>query len=105
MKMKLRSHKKMSLVTSPSTEGLVLTIPKGLRPKAQGCEERATLGNRSLADTNPNGVTTCPAQGAPQPRWGCPSRGRSTQGSSFLTTLGFGVRIPLGFTRNARGAQ
>src|SRR5690349_21346451 len=33
-----------------------VSIPKGLRPKAQGCEERATLGNRRDVILNPNGV-------------------------------------------------
>jgi hypothetical protein len=105
MKKNLRARAQKLLVASPSTGGSFLPIPKGLCPKAQGCEERATLGNRSFADTNPNGVATCFAVEGPQPRWGCASRGRSTQGSSFLTTLGLVVRIPLGFTRNARGAQ
>jgi hypothetical protein len=31
-------------------------IPKGLRLKAQGCEERATLGHRRQRDLNPDGV-------------------------------------------------
>ena len=31
------------------------TIPKGLRPPAQGCEARATLGHDSQMETNPNG--------------------------------------------------
>src|SRR6266545_1793483 len=31
-------------------------IPKGLRPSAQGCEERATLGQDSENENNPNGV-------------------------------------------------
>jgi hypothetical protein len=31
-------------------------IPKGFRLKAQGCEERATLGNDSEGIDNPNGV-------------------------------------------------
>ena len=31
-------------------------IPKGLRPPAQGCEARATLGHGSQMETNPNGV-------------------------------------------------
>src|SRR5213593_2958883 len=34
-----------------------LPIPKGLRPKAQGCEERATLGQPSKKQ-NPNGVSS-----------------------------------------------
>ena len=33
-------------------------IPKGLRPPAQGCEARATLGHGSQMETNPNGVVT-----------------------------------------------
>ena len=64
-------------------------IPKGLRPKAQGCEERATLGNRLAKQ---------------QPQRGCDPRCTFTkaetplgfylsdplpQGSSFLATLGF----------------
>ena len=31
-------------------------IPTGFRPKAQGCEPRATLGNRDDGFLNPNGV-------------------------------------------------
>jgi hypothetical protein len=31
-----------------------IRIPKGFRPKAQGCEARATLGSRPSNDTNPN---------------------------------------------------
>jgi len=34
-----------------------LPIPKGLRLKAQGCEERATLGKQSEMQ-NPNGVSS-----------------------------------------------
>jgi|SRR6266850_2134063 len=34
------------------------SIPKGLRPPAQGCEERATLGERCWEIHNPNGVAT-----------------------------------------------
>src|SRR5882672_9006553 len=32
------------------------SIPKGLRPPAQGCEERATLGKWNSEIPNPNGV-------------------------------------------------
>src|ERR1051326_7342338 len=35
------------------------TIPKGLRPPAQGCEERATLGKRWRGLTNPNRQPGC----------------------------------------------
>ena len=71
-------------------------IPTGLRPPAQGCEERATLGERIQMGTNPNGVVANPA------RVGRNRHGRNrvavgnilrmlTQGSSFLATLGFGT--------------
>src|SRR5438445_768819 len=45
------------------------TIPKGLCPPAQGCEERATLGYGSQMKTNPNGVVTKPIRLAS--RWIC----------------------------------
>jgi hypothetical protein len=66
-----------------------LPIPKGLRRKAQGCEARATLGNKREKE---------------QPQRGCDRRGTFTkaetplgfcsfdslpQGSSCLATLGF----------------
>ena len=69
-------------------------IPTGFRPKAQGCEARATLGNRHHGISNPNGVVagfaSCQSrQRTPQPRWGCVPFRIVTQGSSFLATLGF----------------
>jgi len=36
--------------------GQVRPIPKGLRPPAQGCEERGTLGNRFDAPPTPTGL-------------------------------------------------
>ena len=36
--------------------GFLASIPTGLRPLAQGCEARATLGNRAQRPSNPNGV-------------------------------------------------
>ncbi len=73
-----------------------IPIPKGLRPPAQGCEERATLGKGSTeaptlkglwqahagSDVGRDGITTLS---------GLNSRRRLTQGSSFLATLGFGA--------------
>src|SRR5258707_1343726 len=79
----------MDKVTGP----LRRRIPKGFRNKAQGCEERATLGScvRSITTlkaervaANGNGSTTMP-----QPRWGCDTPANFTQGSSSLATLGF----------------
>src|SRR6266542_2619099 len=42
-------------------------IPKGLRPKAQGCEERATLGQRVRKTKAQWGFDFSGSQ----PRWGC----------------------------------
>src|ERR1043166_377181 len=36
--------------------GAEITTPTGLRPPAQSCEERATLGKRPCENYNPNGV-------------------------------------------------
>jgi hypothetical protein len=69
-------------------------IPTGFRPKAQGCEERATLGNR------PRNVTTAmrlrPKSHAPYEIGFATTALRlgkicftTTQGSSFLATLGW----------------
>src|SRR2546426_3633274 len=72
-----------------------IPIPRGLRPPAQGCEERATLGQGSTdaptlkglwqahagSDVRKHGATTLS---------GLNSRRHLTQGSSFLATLGFG---------------
>jgi len=66
---------------------LVGRIPKGFRPKAQGCEERATLGNRSHDEFNPNGVVVRFGVARTQPRWGWNFIAPPTQGSSFLATL------------------
>src|SRR6185369_4897702 len=66
-----------------------LPIPKGLRPKAQGCEERATLGQRTRK-TKPQrgfGFGECtPRVATPLGLFFCAP---VTQGSSFLATLGF----------------
>ena len=43
------------IVTGSAERGGV-RIPTGFRPKAQGCEERATLGQRSANNTNRNAV-------------------------------------------------
>src|SRR6185369_10641213 len=59
-----------------------VSIPKGLRHSAQGCEERATLGLRQDQGINPNGVATRGITSEPQPRWGWVPLVRHTQGSS-----------------------
>src|SRR6266571_3872519 len=45
-------------IPSPRGNARLRPIPKGLRPPAQGCEARATLGIRPQMETNPNGVVT-----------------------------------------------
>src|SRR2546428_9863 len=45
-------------IPSPRGNARHRPIPKGLRPPAQGCEARATLGMRPQMETNPNGVAT-----------------------------------------------
>src|SRR5439155_26136244 len=64
-------------------------IPKGLRPPAQGCEERATLGTRKN-DHQPQRGCDPNAQPGRNPV-GVDAMFRAiSQGSSFLATLGFG---------------
>jgi len=46
------------------------SIPQGLRPKAQGCEARATLGQPSTLPPTLKGLRHFSAP-LPQPRWGC----------------------------------
>jgi hypothetical protein len=53
----------LSLPTS--SMGCFRRIPKGFRNKAQGCEERATLGNQIQDGFNPNGVAP---SGTPKPQ-------------------------------------
>src|SRR6266567_3400301 len=79
----------------PGTRQTLLErIPKGFRNKAQGCEERATLGKGGgQCFTTPTGLW---------PRYAAIAVGRNpfrvvvdqharSQGSSFLATLGFGA--------------
>src|SRR5258706_16400589 len=66
-----------------------LPIPKGLCPKAQGCEERATLGNRRTKQQPQRGCDPrCTLTKAETPLGFCLSD-PLPQGSSFLATLGF----------------
>ena len=68
-------------------------IPTGFRPKAQGCEERATLGHRSANITNRNAVAAIPVSSAAR-RIGHNPVGVAgvlipfTQGSSCVATVG-----------------
>jgi len=80
--------------------------PTGIRPTAQGCEERATLGQPIIGIQKPQrGFVRFPR--APddlpetKPRWGLDSRGSFSQGRCFAPTLGcgtdprWGIRNPL----------
>ena len=65
-------------------------IPTGFHPSAQGCEARATLGNRRKQIVNPNGVVSSFKAPRIQPRWGWNiDDDLRTQGSSFVATLGW----------------
>src|SRR5882724_96558 len=66
-------------------------IPKGFRNKAQGCEERATLGTCLGSVTTLKGLRppATAAQRGHNPVWGCETSATFTQGSSSLATLGF----------------
>src|SRR6266576_290579 len=67
------------------------SIPKGLRNKAQGCEERATLGKASEGSQPQRGcgIVLYPSSSATTLS-GLPSMWRAfSQGSSFLAPLGF----------------
>ena len=84
-------------------------IPTGFRPKAQGCEELATLGRRLLNPINRNAVVanvTC----AGKTRGGHNPVGVEThfdtvsQGSSFLATLGWRTQS-LWDCRNVRASN
>jgi hypothetical protein len=69
-------------------------IPMGFRPKAQGCEERATLGHRPASVLNRNAVAAIPFSSAVR-RIGHNPVGVGgdlisfTQGSSYVATLGY----------------
>src|SRR6476661_3886019 len=67
------------------------SIPKGLRNKAQGCEERATLG-KVTGDSQPQrgcGMVLFPWSSATTLSGLSPMWRAFSQGSSFLATLGF----------------
>src|SRR6266404_1626388 len=53
-------------------------IPKVFRHKAQGCEERATLGKTQTGIPNPNGVAPSILRTGPRPCWGCMPFARQT---------------------------
>jgi hypothetical protein len=69
-------------------------IPTGFRPKAQGCEERATLGCRPQKIPNRNAVVALPYSSAARviclnPVGVSDDLISFTQGSSYVATLGY----------------
>src|SRR5260370_18586465 len=60
-------------------------IPKGFRPNAQGCGDRATLGTRERRAEGVAAWCVWRVDGTPS---GLAVRCGPTQGSSFLATLG-----------------
>src|SRR6266566_6886857 len=82
------------ICSAAASDRALTTIPKGLRPPAQGCEERATLGKTCLERTNPVRVVPVPLHSQVRKIWATTLSGLnlcrdSYQGSSFLATLGF----------------
>jgi hypothetical protein len=97
------------LVTAAAARGST-RIPTGFRPKAQGCEERATLGHRPQNVFNRNAVATLPFSSAERRICHNPvgvdeNLFPFTQGSSCVATLGFGTESrwdsPMGATMAA----
>src|SRR3989442_9814994 len=77
-------HKTTKLIAGKTGDS---AIRKGLCPPAQGCEERATLGEWPAGFFNPNGVVSRFDRGTTIPLGLFPFASIS-QGSSFLATLG-----------------
>ncbi len=81
------------IVTESAARGFV-RIPTGFRPKAQGCEERATLGHRRTNTPNRNAVAAIPISSAARGICHNPVGVDDnlipfTQGSSCVATLGW----------------
>ena len=81
------------IVTATAARGCA-RIPTGFRPKAQGCEERATLGHRRATFTNRNAVAAIPFSSAARGICHNPvGVGNDlisfTQGSACVATLGW----------------
>src|SRR6266581_3781093 len=69
------------------------SIPKGLRPPAQGCESASYPGNASKCLNNPNGVAAGSLVWShpvwPQPLWGCFTPHVCPRVARKLANLGF----------------
>ena len=86
-------------------------IPTGLRPPAQGCEERATLGTGRQASKPQRGCDRfrCSHRMMPQPFQGCircpvfPRVARSSQPWALCRNP-FGIHRPVGVGRSVQGA-
>ena len=81
------------LVTEPAEHGCA-RIPTGFRPKAQGCEERATLGRRHATFANRNAVAAIPFSSVARGMCHNPVGVAEnlipfTQGSACVATLGY----------------
>ena len=82
--------------------------PTGLWPPAQGCEARATLGERSQVETNPNGVAANRARSVHvttplglMENWNT----MFSQGRRVAPTLGFGTMPRWGIADQKRQPQ
>jgi hypothetical protein len=84
-------------------------IPTGFRPKAQGCEERATLGHHQTNIPNRNAVTanllpSLAREICRNPVGVVRPLTQFTQGSSFLATLGWRMQSLWDWPNRAQSA-
>ena len=91
---KIRQIERTNRIVTGSAARGSARIPTGFRPKAQGCEERATLGLRPAKFTNRNAVAAIPfssiARGICHNPVGVGDDYIPfTQGSSYVATLGY----------------
>jgi hypothetical protein len=80
--------------------GQTRRIPTGFRPKAQGCEQRATLGESARQRPTPTGLWLRAGNGGRNPVGVGAVVGQVTQGSSLLATLGWETQSLRDWGRN-----
>jgi len=91
---KIRQIERTNRIVTGSAARGSARIPTGFRPKAQGCEERATLGQRPQTISNRNAVVALPLSAAAPGICHNPVGVDKilipfTQGSSCVATLGY----------------
>ncbi len=85
-----------ALIARHNARGGHFPIPKGLRPKAQGFEERATLGGMAESPTTPTGLRPFNPRLSTYPHWVAFLEAVRTQGRPVLRNPGHRDVTPLG---------